>query len=376
MHLTALSCSAFRSYHGLTLPQLPQGLIGFTGANGAGKTNILEAISLLTPGRGLRGAGDVDIQNKTASTPWAVHARIDGKYGPQELGLGVDPIKNRRVVHLNGEKMKSAQDRADIFACVWLTPAQDRVFMDGASGRRKLLDRWVFSADPAHAGRITRLDRLLAERNRLLAMDRSDPLWLDALETDLAATALAVATARVDYLDRLRPEIAAQALPLFPHPALQMQGFLEERIGREPALAIESDYRATLKANRSRDKAVEATTTGPHRSDLHVIYTAKNMPARECSTGEQKALLFALFMAHVRLVTRETGEAPILLLDEITAHLDPDRRAFLLRHLLDLGAQVLMTATTDDQFDGADTAALYHVQNGAVTLAATQEKAA
>lgn len=368
MHLSILYCSSFRNYTTLSLKKIPTGLIGFTGNNGAGKTNILEAISLLAPGRGLRNAHEEDLQMHSVQTPWAVHAEIEGKYGPQKIGLGHDPVKNRRIVHLNGEKIKSSMDRADIFRCVWLTPAQDRIFVDGASGRRKLLDRWVFSADPAHAGRITRLDRLLAERNRLLTMDWSDPLWFDAIEKDLAETALAVATARVDYLDKLKTRIQNESTnDLFPVPALDMYGFLEKRIGMEPALKIEEDYRAVLKKNRLSDKNMQATTIGPHRSDLSVFFQGKNMPAAECSTGEQKALLVSLFMAHSRLITQETGDAPVLLLDEITAHLDKNRTQFLLTHLLDLGAQIFMTATTDDPFIKAPFSALYHVDHAIVT---------
>ncbi len=367
MYVSALSLSNFRSYAALHLRDVPPGLVAFTGANGAGKTNILEGLSLLAPGRGLRSAHDDDIQNKSSpDTPWAVHARLNGKYGPQEIGLGHDALKKRRIVHLNGEKLKSNEERAEIFRCVWLTPREDRLFLDGASARRKWLDRFVFTADAAHAGRITRLDRLLAERNRLLSLDRVDPLWLNAIEDDLAATSLAVATARVDYLDRLRSEIPKTDPYLFPAPSLRLHGFFEERVGQEPALQIETDYRRALERNRAHDRTVQATTIGPHRSDIVVSYTAKDMPARECSTGEQKALLFSLFMAHVRLITREMGEAPVLLLDEIAAHLDPDRRIFLLSHLTDLGAQVFMTATTDDAFQNVQDVALYHVNQGSV----------
>lgn len=368
MRLTALSLQNFRSYGGLSLPDLPCGLIALTGPNGAGKTNILEAISLLSPGRGLRTAHDDEIQANETETPWAIHAHLDGPYGPQKLGIGIDGTTGKRVVHLNGEKLKNAQARADLVRCVWLTPREDRLFMDGASARRKWLDRLVFSADPAHAGRITRLDRLLAERNRLLALDRADPLWLDAIEADLAATALAVSSARLDYIDRLRLELAAHTSPLFPIPAIAMHGYLEEKIGHEPALGIEEDYRRLLCDSRARDRAVEATTTGPHRADLIVTYTDKNMIARECSTGEQKALLFALFMAHVRLVAREFGAPPLLLLDEITAHLDPDRRHFLLTHLHDVGAQVFMSATEDTPFLDTPATTLYRVTNGGVHL--------
>ena len=353
MFITSLRLSAFRNYQTLHLPDLPAGLIGLVGENGAGKTNVLEAVSLLSPGRGLRNADLRSLQARATSpeqTPWTLHARIEGRYGPQDLGVGIDPQTGRRRVHLNGEALKSQTDRADLVRCIWLTPAHDRLFLDGASARRKLLDRWVFSTDPAHAGRIARLDRLLAERNRLLSTPGADGLWLDAIEQDLSETALAVAIARTDYLDRLKTQLAAQEDQDFPRALVALHGFLEDRIGKEPALQIETDYRHMLRANRPRDREAEATTIGPHRSDLFVTYADKNMPAPDCSTGEQKALLFSLFLSHARLLHEDGGEPPVLLLDEITAHLDPDRRRALLEQLLALAGQVFMTATTPDQF--------------------------
>lgn len=364
MHLTALTLSYFRSHVRFALADLPLGFIALTGPNGAGKTNILEAISLLTPGRGLRHAETADLQphdTLAMTAPWSIHARVQGAYGPQDIGVGLDPLNNRRVTHLNGAKAKSTADLAEIVNCVWLTPREDRIFLDGASARRKMIDRWVFSADPAHAGRLTRLERLLSERNRILSMPRSDPLWLDALEDDLAGTAMAVATARVDYLDRLRTVMDATPDDEFPRAQVMWTGYLEDQIGTAPSLQIEQNYRAVLADIRVRDANVGATTLGPHRADLDVVYRAKNMPAAQCSTGEQKALLFALFLAHARLVRNEVGDAPIVLLDEVTAHLDPARRTLLFSHLNDLGAQVFLTATTDDQVMDAPGVRTEHV---------------
>jgi DNA replication and repair protein RecF len=351
MHITSLSLNAFRNHAALKLRDLPSGLIAISGPNGIGKTNILEAISLLSPGRGLRHADTADLQAQhmdANTTPWSLHTQLQGRYGPQDMGMGFDPVSGRRLVKLNGETIKNQDDRNDLFRCVWLTPAQDRLFMDAASSRRKFLDRWVFSNDSAHAGRISRLDRLLAERNRLLATPSPDPLWLDALEQDLSETSLAIAVARTDYLDRLRHQIDRYQDAEFPQPDIKLSGFLEDQIGHEPALAIEQDYRTALKQNRARDASLEATTIGPHRSDMMVTYRAKNMPASECSTGEQKALLFALFLAHTRLIRDEWGETPVLLLDEMTAHLDPARRDALLGLLHDLQCQTFLSATTRD----------------------------
>lgn len=353
MHLTTLTLTSFRNHTQYDLRDLTPGFTAFIGPNGAGKTNILEGISLLAPGRGLRSADIADIQPLGRCDPWSVHADITGRYGPQSLGVGLDATSNRRRVHVNGAAIKSAADAAIIMNAVWLTPREDRLFIDGAAARRKWLDRWVFTADPAHAGRITRLDRLLAERNRLLALPRPDALWLDALEDDLAATALAVTLARADYIDRLQGEIARATSNDFPMPTLALQGFMEGQIGAAPAVHIETMYRQALMTARVADAASGATRLGPHRSDIAVAYATKNMPAAQCSTGEQKALLFALFLAHARLITREQTEPPVLLLDEITAHLDPARRGALFDHLSALGAQVFLTATTYDQVSDA-----------------------
>lgn len=369
MHLASLFLTRFRNYADLTLRDLSPGLIALTGPNGAGKTNVLEAISLLFPGRGLRHARLEDMQSRgvpVAQGGWGVHAHIEGPLGRQNIGVGLDPATGRRVVHLNGSVLKSAAEQAELIRCVWLTPAQDRLFLESSSMRRKFLDRWVFGADPAHAGRISRLERLLAERNRLLTLDRADPLWLNAVEHDLSETALAVAIARTDYVDRLRMQIdATPADDLFPTPHIALSGFLEDRIGSEPAVAIEQDYRAMLHTQRARDAQFEATSIGPHRSDLHVQYAIKNMPASDCSTGEQKALLFSLFLAHVRLMhAQHDSEAPILLLDEIAAHLDHARRQALLARLRHLGAQVIMTATSADAFVDCGPIEMIEIENG------------
>lgn len=367
MHITSLSLSAFRNYDQAVLSGLPDGVIALTGANGAGKTNILEAISLLTPGRGLRNADLHSIQNKDhtdTTRPWSIHARLNGRYGVQDLGLGLDPATGRRLIKLNGEVLKTQGERADIIKCVWLTPVHDRLFLDAASARRKLIDRWVFTNDSAHAGRISRFEKLLRERNTILASDAPDALWLDALENDLSETGLAIAIARTDYVDQLRGQINKLQGDDFPRADIALSGFLENRIGHEPALNIEADYRAMLRANRPRDKALEATTTGPHRSDLRVIYTAKNMHASECSTGEQKALLFSLFLSHARLIRDEWDEAPVLLLDEMTAHLDAKRRDTLLTQLRGLGSQIFVTGTMTEAFTGCPDLTLINVMDG------------
>lgn len=388
MHLTSLTLTAFRNYDHLALADLSSKFVAFAGHNGAGKTNILEAISLLSPGRGIRNAEIADIQQRTEqyhpgntwdpdvsrsrpaperhSSPWAIHASVMGRWGPQDIGLGIDPIKNRKITHINSAPAKSQSDLAELIRCVWLTPLQDRLFIDGASARRKLIDRWIFTTDPAHAGRMTRLERLLSERNRLLSMPRVDPLWIDAIDHDLATTAIAVMSARVDYLDRLRGSVARARSSHFPTPIFHMTGFMDDIIGSVPAVTAEQYYLDRLHENRAHDTALESTSMGPHRVDIHIEYRDKNMPAYACSTGEQKALLFSLFLAHTQLIRDEVGEAPIVLLDEITAHLDPARRAALFECLHNLGAQVFLTATTSDQFSDIPSAQIFDVEDGVI----------
>ncbi len=349
--LQSITLNHFRCYDTQSLKDLPSGLIVLCGANGAGKTNILEAISLLTPGRGIRGAKPGEIQKHNAEKPWAISAKIQTKYEEITLGTGRDPQTDKRIIRINGQSARSQTALSQYLACVWLTPQMDRLFIDSSRERRKFLDRLIFAFDAGHAGRINRYDNALAQRSKLLRDGRHDDSWLAGLENQMAETGMAIAAARLDFTQKLQTACQNADHAHFPLARLQLCGTLEERLTHSPALELEEDFKQQLGQSRSRDAQTGGAQTGPHKSDLNVIYAAKNMPAGQCSTGEQKALLIGLILAHAALIKAEKGRPPLLLLDEVAAHLDEIRRAALYEILIDLNAQVWLTGTEENLFD-------------------------
>lgn len=367
-YLTRLQLHHFRCYDSARLNDLPAGMIVLCGPNGAGKTNILEAVSLLSPGRGLRGAKAGDMQRRSSESPWAVSAEIMTDVGPVSLGTGLDTEKGRRIIRINGETVRTQTALADYMACVWLTPQMDRLFIEGAAARRRFLDRMLFAFDPGHAGRMTRYENALRQRAKLLQESRSESAWLNSLEAQMAETGVAVAAARADFVCRLqeacdRAEI--EETQYFPQGKLALHGFLEEALENSPAVTVEENFIHMLTNGRRQDAESGGTASaGPHKSDLHVFYAEKNMEAALCSTGEQKALLTGLILAHARLMTAERGAPPVLLLDEIAAHLDEKRRAALFDLLESLGGQVWMSGTDKTLFHAAENRAqFYDIQN-------------
>ncbi|MBY6265648.1 DNA replication/repair protein RecF [Azospirillum sp. 412522] len=353
-----MTLTRFRGYDSARLEpdHRPVALIG---PNGAGKTNLLEAVSFLAPGRGIRGARLAEVE-RLGSPPgagWAVAATLDTPLGPVEIGTGREPHdgnrasdRDRRLVRIDGHPAKGQTALADHVAMVWLTPQMDRLFLEGSSGRRRFLDRLVFGFDPAHAGRLSRYEHALRERARLLRDGRFDEGWLGALEDQMATTGIAVAAARREVVQRLRAACARSVGP-FPGADLAVAGTVERWLDEGPALAAEDSLRDSLRMGRRADADGGGATVGPHKSDLAVRHAPKDMPAAFCSTGEQKALLIAIVLANARLLAAERGAAPILLLDEVAAHLDPERRAALFGEILALGAQAWMTGTDEGVFD-------------------------
>lgn len=360
--IASLDLARFRCYDTLRIERLPAGLIALTGPNGAGKTNILEAVSLLAPGRGLRGAEPTEIQGRNHAPEgggWAVSAELNTAFGPVRLGAGWSPETNRRLLRIDGQPAKSRSAAAEFLSVVWLTPQMDRLFLDSAGARRKFFDRLVFAFDPGHAGRVTRYENATAQRSKLLREGGAEPAWLDALETQMAETGTAIAAARVDFLHRLRQSCdAAPPGSPFPRALPDLRGQIEESLnaGRK-ALAVEEDFRKTLRASRESDSRTGGAATGPHRTDLLVRHIEKDMEAAQCSTGEQKALLIGLILAHARLIRAERGSPPVLLLDEVAAHLDVERRAALFGILSALGGQCWMTGTDAALFSALPAAA-------------------
>jgi DNA replication and repair protein RecF len=358
VHLRRLSLINFRNYRVLSV-DLEPGAIVLTGENGAGKTNLLEAVSLFSPGRGLRRASYGEIASDGTQDGFAVHAAVDGPQGDCEIGTGTigqpgGPEGGRRV-RINGATAKSADAMLEWMRVVWLTPAMDTLFTGPAGDRRRFLDRLVLAIDPAHGKRALDYEKAMRGRNRLLQEERSDGKWLDAIETEMAETGIAIAAARAELVTLLREMI--ERLPSdgpFPKSDIAIAGPIEEMAGQMAAVDLEEQLKKALREGRSRDRAAGRTLEGPHRSDLIVRHRPKDMPAALCSTGEQKALLVGLILAHARLTGELAGMAPILLLDEIAAHLDQQRRRALFAILEDLNCQAFMTGTERPLFSALE----------------------
>jgi DNA replication and repair protein RecF len=327
---------------------LAPGAVVFSGDNGAGKTNLLEAISLLTPGRGLRRAPYADVAREGGDGGFAVHARLDGPDGQIEIGTGISVGEGEggRRVRINGAPARSADDMLEWLRVVWLTPAMDALFTGPAADRRRFLDRLVLAIDPGHGQRALDYEKAMRGRNRLLTEGSRDGSWFEAIETQMAETGVAIAAARAELVRLLAAMI--DRLPdtgPFPQADISLAGDLENELSTAPAVDVEERFRRTLAAGRDRDRAAGRTLEGPHRSDLLVRHRPKAMPAELCSTGEQKALLVGIVVSHARLTGEMSGMTPILLLDEIAAHLDSGRRAALFSILEELNCQAFMTGT-------------------------------
>ncbi len=372
--LSRITLSNFRSYETLRL-EPDAGLVVLTGANGAGKTNLLEALSLLSPGRGLRGARLADISRQsgdntpTSQVEWAVAAEFTTPHGAVSIGVGWAEADgehgNRRAVRINGTPASGQTALAEHASMVWLTPAMDRLFVEAPAGRRRFLDRLVFAFDPAHAGRLQAYDKARRERARLLREGRSDDSWLGALERSMAERAVAIAAARLDLIERLKRAIAEET-GSFPRPEIAMRGVIEDWLERHPALEVEENYRAALQKSRPEDSD-SGSCEGVHRSDLMARLSVGGPDAEQASTGEQKAILISLILAHGRLLARLKGRVPVLLLDEITAHLDARRRAALFEAIEDLGAQAWLTGTDEALFAPIrQSVQFYSVANGRI----------
>lgn len=364
--LQTLKLSNFRCYESAVLEEPGPGLVVLYGANGAGKTNILEALSLLSPGRGLRGAHTLEMQRNGGPEPWAVYTELSSTFGPTSIGTGLDKGE-KRSIKINGAPAKNQNALTDYLSCVWLTPQMDRLFIDSSRDRRKFLDRLVFAFDPGHAGRLTRYENALRERSKLLQTPSPDPAWLAGIESQIAETGVAISAARLEFAIRLQKACLQCHTEHFPLAHFTVTGGIEELLGREPALEVENIFKFQLRESRMRDAQTGGAASGPHKSDLRVRYAAKKMPAEQCSTGEQKALLIGLVLAHARLVMAERGAPPLLLLDEVAAHLDEGRRAALYSLLQQIGGQVWLTGTDRELFKSIEGGApFYEVRMGKI----------
>ncbi|UDL92300.1 DNA replication/repair protein RecF [Mesorhizobium sp. PAMC28654] len=370
-HISKLTLTNFRNYAALSI-DLDPGAVVFSGDNGAGKTNLLEAISLLTPGRGLRRAPYGDVAREGGDGGFALHARLDGPQGEVEIGTGISggdaAGEGGRRVRINGATARSTEDMLEWLRVVWLTPAMDGLFTGPAGDRRRFLDRLVLAIDPGHGQRALDYEKAMRGRNRLLAEGSRDGAWFDAIEMQMAETGVAIAAARAELARLLAAMInrLPDAGP-FPQADISISGELESEVSAAPAVDVEERFRRSLAGGRDRDRAAGRTLDGPHRSDLVVRHRPKAMPAELCSTGEQKALLVGIVLSHARLTGEMSGMTPILLLDEIAAHLDSGRRAALFSILEELNCQAFMTGTDAALFSSlAGRAQFLTVDYGAV----------
>ncbi|MEE1612438.1 DNA replication/repair protein RecF [Microvirga sp. CF3016] len=357
----------FRTYASLDLA-VSRPLVALVGENGAGKTNVLEAISLFMPGRGLRRAELGEMARNEGPGSFAISVTLDAPYGEHRLGTGIEHqnegSRASRVCRIDGMPASSPTAFAEYLRIVWLTPDLDALFRGPAGDRRRFLDRLVLAVDAEHGTRVNALERALRSRNRVLEENPDDRLWLDALEREVAELAIAVAAARRETVERLASlilETRKEESP-FPFATMGIEGELDRLVATLPAVDAEDRYRAILRDHRARDRAAGRTLVGPQASDLLVRHGPKDIPANTASTGEQKALLIGLVLAHARLVASMSGIAPFVLLDEVAAHLDPRRRAGLYAALESLGGQVWMTGADPGLFQELDGRAdLLHV---------------
>ncbi len=366
--VSRLTLTNFRCYKSLRLDLGPEPVV-LTGPNGAGKTNILEALSLLIPGRGLRRPKLSEISTTGGDNGWAVAAEVNAPDGPVRLGTGFTAndrtVREKRVVRIDGQTAPNQNILSEVMSVYWITPQMDGLFADGTSGRRRFFDRLIYAWDPTHAGRISAYETAMRERSRLLRDEtRPDPLWLSALEDTMAERGIAVAAARLELLQRLGPAAACGLAP-FPGAELALSGDVENWLSDGPALEAEDRFRSTLFGGRQRDCESGRTGCGPHRSDLIVRHAGTGQAADLCSTGEQKALLIAIVLANATLRAAEKGAVPLLLLDEVAAHLDGERREALFDHLITLGAQTWFTGTDETLYQPLNNQAqMFRVEDG------------
>lgn len=355
--VTRLSLSDFRCHRLLRLHLGPEPVV-LVGDNGTGKTSVLEGLSLLAPGRGLRRARLADMLRTVGATPtsaWSVRARVLAASEPTDIvtafsiGSGA-PARDRRQVRVDGQAARGGSVLAQTLGLIWLTPEMDRLFTEGPSARRRFLDRLVWGIDPAHASRVSAYERAMQQRSALLRQERADPVWLGALEEAMSTHGVAVAAARRQAMAQLS-EFGAVFSDNFPRFQLEARGVVEEWLDQGPALIAEERFRSALAQSRRFDAETGGGAFGPHRSDMVVRHGGSGRTAQECSTGEQKMLMIALVLAGARLQKRERRKSPLMLLDDVVAHLDARHRGAVFEAVADLGAQVWYTGTDMTPFE-------------------------
>lgn len=368
VYIEQIKLDNFRNYDHISQNLSPKHIV-LTGENGSGKTNLMEAVSLLSPGRGLRRSAYQDLLRShqgTQSDGFSIFTKLNGMAGPVNIGTGLQEDEpGARKIRINGANAKANDDLLEHARILWLTPAMDGLFTGGASDRRRFIDRMVLAIDPEHGKRSLSYERAMRSRNKLLSEGRIDPVWLDGIEEQMAEIGIAISMARQEFVKMLSGlMVGNDDNKIFPTSILSLDGF-ELPVETEVAADLEEAFIETLREGRHQDAAAGRSLSGPHRMDLKVQHSFKQMPAAHCSTGEQKALLIGLILAHAKLVKNLSGFAPILLLDEIAAHLDERRRAALFDLIEDLSCQAFMTGTDQSMFKAlGDRAQYIHVKDG------------
>lgn len=383
-----LDLTRFRNYPELrfNLSGDGPGMVILTGENGAGKTNLLEAVSYLGPGRGLRGAKLTEVTQEGESEGWAVSGRLLQGEENFQIGCGIETAKGdefgpgraRRVVVCDKQKLSGASGLAEILSIIWLTPKMDRLFRDGASDRRRFFDQIVTGIFPGHSAQISAYEKAMRERLRLLIEENggSDESWLLALERRMADHAVAISAARLEVLGQIRGHLPFAKKTPFPLPDLGLEGEVEELVSAKSALEAEDNFASLLKRKRNADRQAGRTLKGPHKTDLLALHPGKGLVAGQCSTGEQKAMLIGILLAAVRLQITVRERTPVLLLDEVAAHLDETRRKALFQELVALGVQTWMTGTDEKLFEPLKgKGQFFNISDGVVTPSAEGCKA-
>jgi len=370
-----INISNFRNYEAarVTLKSNTKFVV-ISGKNGAGKTNLLEAVSLLVSGKGLRNANLVDMRNRTLpeSYLWTLSGEVTAIDGEtSKIGTALDKSLSKRIVRLNNDDAKSQSELDEFVSMIWLTPQMDRLFLESSTERRRFLDRLVMSYDASHSIYVSRYEKAMRERLKLLQMENFlDDVWLSTLEKQMAENAVIIASSRINLVNHLKGHIAELngISPMFPEPAIRLENWIEQELLTSPAVEIEEKFKAKLRQNRFIDKETKRTTDGSHRVNLQVFYKAKNIPADQCSTGEQKALLISIVLGHALMMQAEKGYVPIILLDEIAAHLDDERREQLFNVLRSLNGQIWLTGTDKNIFNSLkDEAKMFYTEEGIIT---------
>lgn len=342
--ITQLKLTNFRSYPAATISFEP-GINIITGQNGMGKTNLLEAVSLLSPGRGIRSS-KLDEIAKIGETEWSVIGEVDG----YQIITGLENGRERRTVKVDGEKQNGSNALAPYCSCIWLTPQMDNIFLESSGERRRFFDRLIYNFDPEHASRVAVYDNAMRERLRLLKNGQNDDRWLKVLEERMVEYGVAIAAARNEVLGYLQNAID-KSTSSFPKSEITINGKYESLIQDKKALEVEEIFKNDLRESRQQDQYSGRTTCGVSRTDFTIIHNIKQMPAALCSTGEQKALLLSIILSLGRLLKERKNRAPILLLDEVVSHLDEVKRGELFDEINSLGAQAILTGTDKELFE-------------------------